>query len=50
MSSGQYPFWKDREVAYATSEVMQCRRDLEETRMKLKNIKCPKCGHIFSVE
>ena len=50
MSRGQYPFWKDQEVAHARSEAMQSYRELQEIKQKLKNVKCPKCGHVFDVE
>ena len=50
MSGGQYPFWKDREVAIARSEATRRYRELQEIKQKLKNVKCPKCGHIFDVE
>ena len=50
MSRGQYPFWKDREIAHASSEAMRYQHELTELKNKLKNIKCPKCGHVFSVE
>jgi len=50
MSGRQYPFWKDREIAYRTSEIWRYQRELEETKKKLKNVKCPKCGHVFDIE
>jgi uncharacterized OB-fold protein len=50
MSRRQYPFWKDRDAAIARSEAMQCYRELQEIKKKLKNVKCPKCGHVFDVE
>jgi len=50
MSRGQYPFWKDREIAYETSEKLRYQRELEVTKQRLKNVKCPKCGHVFDIE
>lgn len=43
----QYPFWKDEEIAHRTSEADRYHRELEELKEKLRNIKCPNCGHIF---
>lgn len=47
MPRSQYPFWKDREIAYTAAEADQYRRELGELKEKLRNIKCPNCGHIF---
>jgi uncharacterized OB-fold protein len=46
----QYPFWKDREIGLATSEARECQRELEQLKKKLENVKCPKCGHVFTVK
>jgi DNA-directed RNA polymerase subunit RPC12/RpoP len=43
----QYPFWKDREIAYRSFEADRYRIELEELKKKTSNIKCPNCGHIF---
>jgi uncharacterized OB-fold protein len=43
----QYPFWKDKEIAYKTADADQYRRETKELEEKLKNVKCPNCGHIF---
>jgi len=50
MGRSQYPFWKDREITYETSEKWRYEQELEETTKKLRNIKCPKCGHVFNVQ
>ena len=50
MSPGQYPFWKDQEIAHYSSEANQKQRELDEAKRKLKNVKCPKCGHVFDIE
>jgi uncharacterized OB-fold protein len=50
MSHGQYPFWKDREIAHYSSEARQKEHELDEVKRKLKNVKCPKCGHVFDIE
>jgi len=50
MSRDQYPFWKDQEIAHYSSEADQYRRELDKIKEKLKNVKCPKCGHVFDIE
>ena len=50
MSYGQYPFWKDREIAHHSNEASRKQHELEEIKKKLKNVKCPECGHIFDIE
>ena len=47
MSRSQYPFWKDREIAERTAEADRYFKELEELKKKLKNVKCPNCGHVF---
>jgi len=50
MSGRQYPFWKDREIAAEASQKWAYQRELQEAKKKLKNVKCPKCGHVFDIE
>jgi len=50
MPYDRYPFWKDQEIASLSSEAYQKQRELDETKRKLKNVKCPNCGHVFDIE
>jgi len=50
MSGRQYPFWKDQQIAQASSEAARCRHELMQLKEKIKHITCPKCGYTFELE
>jgi len=50
MSRGQYPFWKDQQISWASSEATRYRNELARLKEKMKHIKCPKCGHTFEIK
>ncbi len=43
----RYPFWKDTQLAYTGEAANRYREELKELKGKIKNIKCPNCGHVF---
>ncbi len=47
---GRYPFWKDQQIAFESMRASESERELTQLRRKLQNVKCPKCGHVFSLE
>jgi len=61
MAHGQpYPFWKDQQIARATSDSLRYWRELQECEEenkrlrqeleKLRVLKCPRCGHVFKTQ